>query len=77
MPKIFKHEHLVDRLMLENQTTTVLDILSEKTYQQAISALGFMLKFLNLTLHYKPLEEAPQKAIKSVHLFFHQQSRQQ
>ena len=53
MPKIFKPEHLIDQLMLENQTTEVFDTLPEKTYQQAISALGFLLKHLFLRCYMK------------------------
>ena len=55
MPKIFKPEHLIDQLMLENQTTEVFDTLPEKTYQQAISALGFLLKHLFLRCYMNKL----------------------
>ena len=51
LPETLKQEHLINNLKLENQTTEVLETLSENTYRQALNALGIMLKqFLTFLL---------------------------
>ena len=51
LPETLKQEHAFKQMSLENQTTELMETLSENTHSQALNSLGIMLKhFLTFLL---------------------------
>ena len=62
LPETLKQEHVINQIKLENQTTEVLETLSENTYRQALNALGIMLKqFITFLLFLRFMNSCKEK----------------